>query len=361
MVIYVLDKNFNIVGLIDEFESLIWRSAYNEIGDFELYLNASSEVIELLKKDYYLVRSTDITIEDGNTTYTNVMIIKNFNLKTDVEEGDHYRLTGKELKFILKQRIVWTQTNLSGKVEESIRKLVTENAINPTDSNRIILNLVLGSLAGFTETMKKQITGTRLDEAIIDICKTYNYGWDIFVYNQQMVFIVYRGLDRSYAQTDRPYVVFSDEFDNILNSEYQLSSEDYANCCLVAGEGEGKARKTSTINNNLSGLDRYELYVDARDLSQNKDSSEAEDIISDEDYDVLLQERGQEQLAELQYTEGFSGEVLDNFTFKYNEDFFMGDIVTVVNKYGLTKNVQVISAIESIDENGTTLIPQFNI
>ena len=39
----------------------------------------------------------------------------------------------------------------------------------------------------------------------------------------------------------------------------------------------------------------------------------------------------------------------------------MGDIVTVVNKYGLTKNVQVISAIESIDENGTTLIPQFNI
>ena len=72
-------------------------------------------------------------------------------------------------------------------------------------------------------------------------------------------------------------------------------------------------------------------------------------------------ERGRENLAALSYTEGFSGEVLSDVAFKYGEDFFLGDVVTVINKYGIEKNVRVLSAIESEDENGTKLLPQFNI
>jgi hypothetical protein len=66
-------------------------------------------------------------------------------------------------------------------------------------------------------------------------------------------------------------------------------------------------------------------------------------------------------LASLAITEGFTGEVLSDAAFKYEADFFLGDTVTVINKYGLTKNVRVLSAIESEDEAGTTLVPQFNI
>ena len=47
--------------------------------------------------------------------------------------------------------------------------------------------------------------------------------------------------------------------------------------------------------------------------------------------------------------------------FKYGTDFFIGDIVTVIDKYGIQKNVRVLSAIESEDESGTKLLPQFNI
>jgi len=356
--VYVLNRNFELQGIVDEYVSLIWRPSYSDIGDFELYLEASDKAVGLLKQDMYLVRSSDISVVDGITSYENVMIIKNLQLITDVENGDFLTVTGRELKFILNQRIVWKQTNLTGTAENAIRRLVDENAINPTDSKRVIPNLALGVSAGLTDSIDKQVTGDKLDKVITEICLTYNYGWDIFVTNNTLVLVVYTGTDRSYNQTENPYVVFSDEFENLYNSDYQLSTEEYANTALVGGEGEGLERVYTTVNGGNSGLDRYETFVDARDLSSNGDSEEAIDSAT---YLKLLDERGLENLATLAYTEGFSGEVLSDVAFKYREDFFIGDIVTVINKYGIRQNVRVLSAIESEDESGVKLLPQFNI
>lgn len=356
--IYVLNQNFELQGVLDEFVSVIWRPSYSEIGDFEIYLGATTKAIDLLRENRYVVRSSDISVENGVTTYENVMIIKNLQLITDVENGDFYCVTGRELKYLLHQRIVWKQTNLTGTAENGIRRLVTENAIAPTDSKRVIPNLTLGVSAGLTDTIDKQVTGEYLDTVITEICIAYNYGWDIFITNNTLVMVVYAGVNRSYEQTERPYVVFSDDFENLYNTDYQLTTEEYANTTLIGGEGEGTERIYTTVNNTNTGLNRYETFTDARDISRNKDS---EDEIDLDTYYKLLVERGRENLATLAHTEGFSGEVLSDVAFKYGTDFFIGDIVTVINKYGIRKNVRVLSAIESEDENGTKLLPQFNI
>lgn len=356
--IYVLDQNFNLQGIVDEYVSIIWRPSYSEVGDFEIYLGATDKAIGLLKENNYVVRSSDISVENGVATYEKVMVIKNIQLITDVENGDFLCVTGRELKYLLHQRIVWKQTTLTGTAEDAIRHLVTENAITPTDSRRVIPNLVLGVSAGLPDTIDKQVTGAYLDETINEICLAYNYGWDMFISGGKLVLVVYAGSDRSYGQTERPYVVFSDSFDNLYNTDYELNTESYANTTLVGGEGEGSQRIYTTVGANNSGLERYETFTDARDLSSNKDS---EDAIDSATYLKLLAERGRENLATLSYTEGFSGEVLSNVAFKYGEDFFIGDIVTVINKYGITKNVRVLSAIESEDEAGVKLLPQFNI
>lgn len=356
--IHVLNQNFELQGIIDEYVSIIWRPAYSEVGDFEIYLGANDKAIGLLQKNRYVVRSGDISVKDGVPTYKNVMIIKNIQLLTDVENGDFYCVTGRELKYLLNQRIVWSQTNLTGTAENAIRQLVNENAISPINPNRIIPNLILGVPAGLTGSIIKQVTGEKLDVVITEICNTYNYGWEVFITNNKLVLSVYAGIDRSYDQTERPYVVFSDEFENLYNTDYQLHTENYANTTLIGGEGEGLQRIYSTVNNSNSGLERYEVFTDARDISQNKDS---EDEIPIDTYYNLLAERGHENLASLAYTEGFSGEVLSDVAFRYGVDFFMGDVVTVINKYGIQKNVRVLSAIESEDETGTKLLPQFNI
>lgn len=358
-IINVYDNNFGLVGVLDSYVSIIWRPAYYDVGDFEVYTAVTPKVMELLQVGRILVRNTDITVdEDGNTTMTNVMIVKNIDLITDVENGDFISVTGRELKYILHSRIIWSQTNLAGTVEAGVRKLVTDNAISPTDTKRKLPNLILGATAGLSDRLDKQLTGEYLDEAITEICTSYNVGWDIYIYNYSYVFVMYKGADRSYSQSERPYVVFSDSFENLYNTEYQLMTEAYANTALIGGEGEGTKRKYTTINNTSSGYDRYELFVDARDLSSNEGTTEA---ISQADYIKLLQERGKEALAELSITEGFSGEVISNGNYKFRSDFDLGDTVTVINSCGITKNVMVLSAIESEDENGISLIPQFNI
>lgn len=356
--IYVLNKNFELQGIVDEYVSIIWRPSYSEVGDFEIYLGATDKAIGLLKENNYVVRSSDISVENGVATYEKVMIIKNIQLITDVENGDFLCVTGRELKYLLHQRIVWKQTTLTDTAENAIRQLVTENAITPTDSKRVIPNLVLGVLAGLPDSIEKQVTGAYLDEVINEICLAYNYGWDVFISGGKLVLVVYAGSDRSYGQTERPYVVFSDSFDNLYNTDYELNTETYANTTLVGGEGEGSERVYTTVGADNSGLERYETFTDARDLSSNKDS---EDAIDSATYLKLLAERGRENLATLSYTEGFSGEVLSNVAYKYGEDFFIGDIVTVINKYGISKNVRVLSAIESEDDTGVKLLPQFNI
>lgn len=356
--IYVLNQSFNIMGVVDDFVSCIWRPSYSEVGDFELYLGASNRAIDLLKINRYLVRSLDVTTANGVSTYEKVMIIKNIELTTDVENGDFLIITGRELKYLLHQRIVWSQTNLTGRAEAGIRALVTQNAISPTDVKRKIPNLVLGTGAGLTDTIDKQVTGAYVDEAIVEICIAYNYGWDIFITNGQLVFIVYTGLDRSFNQTVRPYVVFSDSFENLFSTDYKVQTEEYANCTLIGGEGEGVERIYNAFGTTNTELNRFETFTDARDISRNKNS---EDEIPLSTYLTLLLERGKEKIASLAYTEGFSGEVLSDVAFKYGTDFHLGDIVTVINSYGISKNVRVLSAIESEDSTGVKLIPQFNI
>ncbi len=356
--IYILDQNFAIQGVLDEYVSVIWRPSYSEIGDFEIYTAATDRAISLLQKNMYVVRNTDITVKNGVATYRKVMIIKNLQIVTDVENGDYLTVTGRELKFLLHQRIIWNQTTLTGTAENAIRQLITENAINPTDSKRTIPALTLAAAAGLTDSINKQVTGDYLDQAITDICTAYNYGWAAYISNGKIFVEVYTGVDRSYNQTARPYVVFSEDFENLYNTDYQLASEEYANTTLIGGEGEGIERVYTTIGAEKSGLDRFETFTDARDISRNANS---EDEISAAAYLLLLQERGSENLSALGITEGFSGEVLSDVAFKYERDFFLGDLVTVINKYGISRNVRVLSAIESEDEAGSTLVPQFNI
>lgn len=342
MDLYILNKSFEIVDIIDTAASVIWTEKYIGAGDFEIYIPASKKAVNALRDDYYVTRAdTD-----------RVMIIKNSKIRTDTENGNYLTVTGPSLESILKRRIIWQQTNFYGKVELAIRRLITESIINPTIPERKIDNFKLGPVQGFTDTMEMQVTGDNLGETIDKICKTYNMGYKITLQDGYFVFDLYRGADRSYNQSVNPYVVFSPDYDNLLNSDYSFTGDTYKNVVLVAGEGEGLERKTQAVGN-ASGLDRYEMYADARNNSTNNGE------ISDTEYFANLAEDGKETLKENQATESFSGEV--NYTEPYlcGRDYFLGDVVQVVNEYGIAATPTITETIEADDENGYSLIPTF--
>lgn len=347
MDIYVYNPELERVGLIDIYQSLIWTKRYYQAGDFELYVPASSELLETLQKDNMLVREDDDTI----------MIVEKIEITTDVETGNYIIASGRSIESYLERRIVRYQTNIDDTLENGIRQLIDENAINPKDTFRIIPNLMLGEVQGFTDTLKMQITYDNLYDVIVSLCQSYGYGFKIFLENGNLVFNLYKGVDHSYSQDTNPYVVFSPEFDNLINSQYITDKQDYKNYAYVFGEGEGSSRSLRAVSKRAGyvpkNLELYELYVDAKDLSTNNGE------ITTQEYGEMLYTRGIEKLSECKITTAFEGEVNSNLSYQYKKDYNLGDIVQVTNEYGITTKARITEIIESESDSGTELVPTF--
>lgn len=349
MDIYVLDEKAEILDIVDVFQSVIWTVQYYSQGDFEMIVPATKKNIDLMQKDRLLCRDKDITKD----TFKNVMVIEDIKIESDWEEGDKLTVSGKSLKSIVGRRVVWNQTNLTGNLEAGIRYVLNENVIDPEEESRKIANVELDEAAGITDTIDAQLLGDNIAEWIESICSTHEIGWDMYVRNKKYIFRLYKGTDRTYNQTEVPAVVFSDEYDNLLESIYTYERGDYKNAALIGGEGEGVNQRTTTIGE-ATGLQRYETYIDGSSVSSNGA------IITEEQYYKLLQDYGKEQLNEVSDTESFEGNVVSDGNYKLNQDYFLGDLVQVKNEFGIEATPRIIEIIESEDEKGTAIVPKFS-
>lgn len=350
MELTLLNTSLDAIAIVDDYESVIWTDRYYEHGDFEIYTPVTTELLSVLKQDYYL-QSRDSE---------HVMIIEKLLIKTDVEMGNHVTVTGRSLESILMRRIVWKQTRISGSLQNGIKKLLTENVINPADPARRIDNFIFEESTDPRITSLKleaQYTGDELYEVITKLCKERGMGFKVTLNdNKQFVFKLYMGLDRSYDQTENPYVIFSPNFENIVNSNYIESKSALKNVTLIGGEGEGSARRYTTIGT-ATGLDRRELFTDARDIS----SDVGDDVVlTNEEYIAQLKQRGEEKLAECTDIVSFEGEVEATMMFRYREDFFEGDIVQIENEYGHETRTRIVEMTTSENEQGTSVYPTFS-
>ena len=350
MDIYVLNGLTGVVDVISSYQSVIWNMQYFGQNDFQLIVNASTKNVDVLKPGAYLVRDIDVT-SDG---YKNIMVIQSYQLDFDSEKGWLLTLTGKGLKNdILKKRIVWSQTNLTGYAEVGIRQVITENIISPSDNSRAVSDFILDDINNFTETIDVQLFGNNIAEWMEEICTAYSYGWDIYIKNSKYLFKLYKGTDRTYNQNTVTPVVFSPKFDNLLSSSYKYDMSQYQNSALRGGEGEGTSQRTASIGT-ATGLNRYEAYIDGGSVSSNGE------IITVETYTKMLQEYGQTQLDQTSYTQSFSGNIDSNGLYKLDQDYFLGDIVQIENEKGIKATPRIIEIIHAIDESGSSVVPTFS-
>lgn len=351
MDVYVLDQNFTRVAVVDSYESILWIDRYNKPGEFELYLLAEPKILTYLKEGNYVVQKDS----------EHVCKIEGIEINTSVESGNHYIIKGRSIESILDRRIVWNQTTFNDVyLQTAIQRLLNENVINPSITARKIPNFIFEASTDTAITSQKitaQYTGDNILDLLQEICDNRKIGFMITLNNNyQFVFKLYAGKDRSYDQTNNNYVVFSPEFDNIVNSNYQESDAGYKNVTLVAGEGEGSARKTYVVGN-TSGLERRELYTDARDIQS---TDENQNPIPAATYNEMLRQRGLEKLAECKKDKNFDGQVETFKMFIYKRDFYMGDIIQIKNEYGLEGPARVVEYVMSENvQNGLEYYPTF--
>ena len=340
----VADTSFTRIGCIDDYISLIWTTRYYEHGDFQIQVPITVENVNMLAIGNYILR-------DDNA---NVGIIEKVDLIYSETNERILTVSGRFATCILGRRIIAEQTVVSGAISSCINQLITDAIINPAIIARKISNFVLGNYT-ISTLIEAQYTGKNLYEVIAELALQYGFGFKVTLNdNNEFVFECYQGEDRSYNQNVNPYVIFSDEYDNLINSDYQMDASGMITDVLAAGEGEGDQRRTIWVSNDEepTGLNRYEYYDDSRNTSSN------EGEISDQEYMEQLAEDGRMDLTK--YTVTFAGEA-DSSNVVFGKNVNVGDLVTIENSIlGLASTVRIIELIESVEPSGAySIIPTF--
>jgi hypothetical protein len=369
MTLWILDENLNSVKVVDVYKSFIWTDRYNEKGDFELYIPMGFVNLSDYRKEYYL----------WNSDSEHLMILESLNISSDTEEDVCLAITGQSLESLLTRRVVWKKTSFkatgSGEtrvkpnLQNGIKKLLNDNIINPEIPARKINNFVFEASDDpriTSLTFEAQYFGEDLYTIIHNLCVENDIGFKITLNSAgQFVFKLYKGIDRSYAQTVNPYVIFSPKYDNLISSSYLDSIQTLKNVALVAGESiddpaneDETIRETYVVNtlSDITGIHRREIYVDASGIS--RDMGE-EDKLTEEQYQAHLRQKGIDALIENCEIEAFEGEVNDRIMYKYGQDYFLGDVVQIVNEYGHEGRAYVSEFIMSYDQQGLSVYPTF--
>lgn len=347
-VVMLENDTFIRPDVIDNFSSLIWADRFNSVGDIELTLPITDTNLAIVRPDIYLEIN-----ESDKTMYLEKIVLESS------KDGGTIKATGRSLESILDRRILHSTVILDGNIQNGIEKILNDNIISPDDPKRKIPNFVFlpSSDPAITELTIGSYpleAGLDLLEIVTKICTAASIGFKIIRDEDKFVFSLFAGEDRTYNQEKNPYVVFSNEFDNLSNSSYLLSIDNYKNSAFVYSSVKDNITYIETIGD-TEGLKRREIYIDASSLEKEIDGVEK----TEEEYRESMRENGITELSNRSIDELFEGEADASRPYVYGEDFFMGDIVQISDDFGNEGIVRVTELIISQNNDGYSIYPTF--
>jgi hypothetical protein len=328
MQLYIFgQENRQLSGIIEAFEYLRWTRRYCQCGSFELKAIATDDTIFLLRIGNILWKSDDG--EAGLIEFVELIM----------QEQEFIIVSGRFATSFLARRIIWGTEILAGDIATAVGQLLQNHLLNPVDPTRKIAGLVFTS-GPLGISVNTQISYRNLLDTVSGLCETADVGIKTVFPPDTGLFsiILYHGSETQ--------AVFAKEYENIIEQVFTQSAVDYASIALIGGEGEGSERTLVTTGGG-SGEERYEIFVDARDL-------QSEDF--PENYPDALVFRGQEKLAELAMVKSFDAGVNQYGNLRYKVDFDIGSLVRIVSKkWGVSMTARITEIEENYDREGWSI------
>lgn len=331
------NAEMNFIGLMENQRSLIWTRKFYEPGKMRLYAPLTDDNIRLTEKG-------NLVWKHGSQE---AAVIEDRTVK-DTPEEQQIEISGRFLSSYMSRRLIRPTVSFSGKTEVAMRKLLSDAEALP--------RVVLGDLNGFEETISFQATYKDLLQYETKLAKCSGIGFRFRPdFNEKRIYFeTYKGKDRSLGQSVNNRVIFSERYDNLNSVESRENDQLLKTTVYVGGSGTGSERVIVTIGDEYTGLERRELFVDARDLTQ-------DDGMTLSEYREKLRQRGLEKLAEYQESRAVSCVTDANANFIYKTHYDLGDIVTVKKiNWGISVNLRITELEEVYEsENGLVVHPIF--
>lgn len=362
MELWAYTRELVFAGIVENGTSLLWTRKYYEPGNFEFHCPLTASNVEALKQDNVVAYPG--AKEAG--IVESLRFVETMRRKTIVAKG-------RFLSSYFDRRLIKGNVSMSGTVESVMVRLISRCSAIPL--------LSMAASGGFTETASVQVSNENLLVRLKLLSLGSGLGFRVApdFEGRKMQFQVYKGVDRSEAQTKNSRVIFSDAYKNLDEETYTYNSEKAKTYALVGGTAELKKTVTETklnddgtmtvtekIENDKqdravevgggTGFDLREIYVDGGNVSE-RDALTDDEIetmrISEKNSrisakaDEIFRQKGQDALAKNAVASAFDSTVLADGNFKYRTDYDLGDIVTVAkDKWGMNEAKRITEICE---------------
>lgn len=368
MEVYLLDSLLRRIDVADKFESLIWTERFREFGDFELIIRSSPESRSFFKtgaqlgmNESYRVMTVE-TVEDG----------------TDDDGKRVLKVTGNSIESILLDRVArnshtsTTTWDINDTPAAIMRKLFHDICVTGVFD--------LGDKIDFVvEAMHPKMVSSNIPEpidpipvklpalppstvydAIKSLADIWTLGFRLLLdfSSNQLYWDVYAGNDRTSGQTTRPAVIFSPDLDNLTNTTELNSIESSKNVAYVFAANGSLIVYPDDIDPSTDSFERRALIVDANDITlpYGTVTNGVEDSAR-QAFNSALKQRGKDELSKTRAFQAFDGEINRNSQYKYQKDYYLGDLVEVRNTDGVANLMRITEQIFTSDREGERAYP----
>ncbi len=354
MELSILDSLYRRSEIIENHQSWIWTERFSGIGDFQLIVPSTLENRTKFRAGILFGKSDSSRVMELET-------------REDIEIDDGQlilKLTGRSIEKILDERLAalgtagdaWVLTGLPAVIA---RKIYHDICVTGTfNIGDIIPGVIEGSfypedtLAEPPDSITYSIDLMTVYQATKNLCDPYGMGFRL-VRNgdtSQLYYDIYMGSDRTSQQTNFPAVVFSEELDTLQSPSELTSIATYKNVAYVFSAAGMEVVYPIDIDPTISGFQRRALFVKMTDIEATDPNAVAKMI-----------QKGREELYKNRQYSAFDGEINQYGSYKYETDYYLGDLVEMQNKDGVRNQMQVTEHISVSDENGERSYPTLSL
>lgn len=370
MEIRVYDKQLNALGVIDETASLIWTIMYFAVGEVKILAPITANNKSLLQTGNVVVKHDEYNdyVDNAGTIWRRAAEITYVHYQKDENGKEQIEARGYMITRWLNQRVITPQIQMTGTQQQIVNALILRNIGSNASAKR--------RFPQFKVLDQETITGDSVDysnealkalgDEVRDQCQQGKLGYDLLVdeRNKLYGFYLYKGKDLTSGNADgNPPCIFSRDFENVNEQEYEHSIENQENYAFVRGASDSNNVQLvqEVDGGNQSGLGLMEFLLDASDISRSaEDSSGSSKDIPEATYRKMLVARGSTELAGRIETYTFNSSINMKSNLRYKEDFDLGDRVTCLDRvWGITINSRITQISQTFEAGKNTIEATF--
>lgn len=313
--------------------------SYFDVGEFEVYCNATPSNLKALQKGQY--------VKIPNKRF--IWVITSIEYTFTAGGARMISAKGKEAKYLLSKRIIQKPLQLPLTISGAIYKLINDNiGVNASASRKInnfetqLINIDIA----LTDTQAPRGNLLEFTNALL---KMYDCGSQVIYEDGVLKYMIIQGQDK------RQNVKFSQSLDNLLSSTYFSNIEEIATNALVVSTID-EVDYTQEYDTGATGIDRAEILVNSNLSIKYTDANgvEQETTPTSTLYKGWQQEEAKNELSQHKEIIEVKGEIdLTNCDYVFDIDYYIGDLVRILDEYfNYYADKKILKYTFSQDSNG---------